>query len=418
MLAKLWKSETAAVLADQAAVSGGNFLTTLVLARTLAPAEYGTFSLLFLALFGINTCHSSLVVYPLTLRAATATDQELKTTAASALLHTVALSLPLAAALSLIAIVLHRADLCLSLALAMFAWQVQETARRVLLGSRRTHSSILPDALCYLGQGLLVFVLRPHTLTDVFLLFALTSFAATLWQFGVTGLNFSPVAVKEHTKYAWRMGRYILGGNLLNMMSLQIPGWALAIFAGTPSVAGYQSLLNLVGVANPIIFSASNLLIPAVARNAGLGSVFARKTVVRQGLRYGALLVPCFAALLLAPHAIMRAAYGATSPYANFSGLLRPFVLAFALQYLATVVGAYEGGMSRPHTYLWVQIAGTVTLVAAATTLISPYGIAGAVYAMLLASLTRLIVSLLAAQHGDRRLNASLTSKERLGAIA
>lgn len=406
MVNRLLRSETGAMLMDQAVVSGGNFLTTLVLARTLMPADYGLFSLLFLSLFGINTCHSSLVVYSLTLRGAVAEKQDLGRLTFSALLHTLLLSLPLSLMLSIVAIVLHHAELCLVLAAAMLAWQLQETTRRILLACRRVPAAILPDALCYVGQAALLFAFRPTRLSTIFLLFALTSILSCAWQLTLLGLSASRVYLREHAAFSWRMGRYVLGGNLLNMFTLQIPSWGLASFAaGAPAVAGYQSLLNLAGVANPIIFSASNLLIPAVAREAPRGIAHARATVIRQGMRYGLLLLPCFAAFCIAPHAVMRLVYGAASPYLAFAPLLRPFVLAFAIQYVATVVGAYEGGMSRPRTYLWVQIAGTVLLLTAGLLMIRGYGIAGAVYAMLLAATARLLVFLLCASIADRKLS-------------
>lgn len=405
MIAKAIRSETGAMLMDQAVVSGGNFLTTLVLARTLVPAQYGLFSLLFLSLFGINTCHSSLVVYSLTLRGAIADRNELKRLTFASVMHTLMLSAPLAGMLCVVALVLHHPELCLSLVLAMVAWQLQETTRRILLACRRVPSAILPDALCYVGQAALMFALRPHNLSSIFLLFALTSLLGCLWQLLLIGVEPSRTYVREHAEFSWRMGRFVLGGNLLNMFTLQIPSWGLASFAaGAPAVAGYQSLLNLAGVANPIIFSASNLLIPAVAREAPRGIAYARSTVVRQGMRYGLLLLPAFAALFIAPHAVMRLVYGAASPYLGFAGLLRPFVLAFAIQYVATVVGAYEGGMSRPRTYLWVQMAGTFLLLTAGLLLIRSFGVAGAVYAMLLAASARLVVFMLCAYVADQKL--------------
>ena len=405
MIAKVLRSETGAMLLDQAVVSGGNFLTTLVLARTLVPAQYGLFSLLFLSLFGINTCHSSLVVYSLTLRGAVANSRDLRRLTFASMLHTALLSIPLAAVLCLIALVLHHGEVCLAISVAMLAWQLQEATRRILLACRRVPAAILPDATCYIGQAVLMFVVRPSSLASIFLLFALTSVVAWLWQLALLGVEVSRAYVREHAGYSWRMGRFVLGGNLLNMLTLQIPSWGLASFAaGAPAVAGYQSLLNLAGVANPIIFSASNLLIPAVAREAPRGVAHARSTVLRQGMRYGLLLLPCFAILFAAPGAVMKFVYGAASPYLVFAGLLRPFVLAFAVQYVATVVGAYEGGMSRPRTYLWVQVAGTVLLLTAGLWLIRSFGIAGAVYAMLLAASARLLVFVLCAHAGDRKL--------------
>jgi hypothetical protein len=59
LLSKLRESEAGWSLLDQAAVSGGNFLTTLVLARILSPLNYGTFSLLFLSLYARIPGHLS-----------------------------------------------------------------------------------------------------------------------------------------------------------------------------------------------------------------------------------------------------------------------------------------------------------------------------------------------------------------------
>lgn len=402
MLAKLLRSEATSSLADQAVVSGGNFLTTLVLARILAPSDYGTFSLLFLSLFAINTCHSSLVVYPLTLRGATASKQELGKLAGSALVHTLLLSMPLALLLGVAAFAVHRIDLWPWIAAAMVGWQVQETARRALLSALRFRAAILPDFFCYVGQGLILLLLHPSRLEVIFALVAATSLVAAVWQFFLVRISGLRTVSKEHGIYAWKMGRFILAGNSLNMLTLQIPSWALALTASSLAVAGYQSILNLVGVANPIIFSVSSLLIPAIARDAPKGYKFARQTAVRYGLRYALLLIVPFAALFIAPHAVMSLAYGSASPYLPLAPLLRWFVVAFAIQYAATVVGAYEGGMSRPKTYMWVQITGTGVLLTLGIALIHRYSVAGAVLGMLIASMVRLITFLFFANAADR----------------
>lgn len=412
MLDKLLRSETISSVLDQGVVSGGNFLTTLVLARVLAPAEYGVFSLLYLSLFAINTCHSSLVVYPLTLRGA-ASPQELGSLTFAALLHTVLLAVPLAAILAVVTFALHRLDLYPVMAIAMLAWQLQETARRALLSVLRFRSALLPDLLCYVGQGCVLAFLRPQSLTSIFWVVAVTSFAAAIWQLALTAAwsaRQTPgllTYVRIHGSYAWQMGRFVLAGNALNMITLQIPAWTLALAFNPAAVAGYQSLLNLVGVANPIIFSINSLLIPVVAREAVHGFRRARRIAVYYGLRYGVLLIPAFVAMMCMPQTIMRLVYGPTSPYPLLSPLLRVFVLAFVLQYLATVVGAYEGGMSRPKTYMWVQVMGTGILLTFGVLMIYHFGIAGAVSAMLLASAVRMAIFLFLSYRADKNFNST-----------
>ena len=67
-------SLTSASLADQGMVSLGNFLTQIILARKLAPGEYGIFALLFGVLFIMNVCHWALVAYPLSVRGSLADE--------------------------------------------------------------------------------------------------------------------------------------------------------------------------------------------------------------------------------------------------------------------------------------------------------------------------------------------------------
>ena len=377
MFGRLFRSRGLAPLLDQAAVSGGNFFTTLFLARTLVPAEYGTFSLFFLALFALNTCHSSLIVYPLTLRAATASRDELASLTGSAILHTIALSLPLSGCLALIALFLHRLDLVPALIACMLLWQLQETLRRSLLGALRFSDAILPDLFCYVGQAALLVLFRPKSLLLVFLVFAATSLLAGIWQALLLGVTRLTVAI-DRAHQSWQMGRFILAGNILNMISIQWSSWILLALSSAVAVADYQSLLSLTGFANPIIFGINSLLIPVIAREEVHGLRHARSTAVRYGARYGLLLLPAFLALFLIPHTMMRLFYGAFSPYLAYSGLLRPLVAAFALQYVATVIGAYEGGLARPKTYMWVQVVSVPILVSLGTLLIWKMGVAGA----------------------------------------
>ncbi len=396
--------EAAWSLTDQAAVSGGNFLTTLVLARLCSAETYGIFSLLYISLYAINTCHSSLVVYPLTLNVAQRKRDECHHLNGVAMVHTLALALPFALVLGAITYFLHRLDLWPWITFAMVGWQVQEAARRTLLAGHRSKDAVAPDAFCFVGQGLILLALHSHDLKLVFAVMGATSLVAAVWQLWIAKVSWQTAFSLEACTYAWGLGRYILMGNVVNMATLQVPSWSLKVLVGTVAVAGYQSLTNLVGVANPIMFSINNLLIPAVARDAWKGPAEARKTMYYYGLRYGALLAPCFIALLVAPAWIMRLVYGAHSPYLGLAVYIRLFVLGYAIQYLVTVLGAYEGGMSRPMTYMWIQIAGAAVLLSAGIYFIYRSGIAGAVLAMVLAGGTRLVALIVLSRAGDRKL--------------
>ncbi len=120
-------------LADQGAVSLGNFLTQVILARNLTRIEYGVFALLFGVLIVLYTCHLSLVSYPLTVKGASADRAGLQCLASSSLLLTCALSVPLAAILLGASLILRRPSLVPWLVAALLFWLLQETTRRGLL---------------------------------------------------------------------------------------------------------------------------------------------------------------------------------------------------------------------------------------------------------------------------------------------
>src|ERR1700686_2966988 len=94
-------------------------------------------------------------------------------------------------------------------------WQVQESARRTLLASLRSHIAFLPDLICYVGQALILLALRPSTLSTVFLVVAFTSLLAALWQLAITRISLARAFCLAPCRYAWKAGRFILAGNAL-----------------------------------------------------------------------------------------------------------------------------------------------------------------------------------------------------------
>jgi O-antigen/teichoic acid export membrane protein len=85
-------------LADQGVVSLGTFLTSIVLARSLPPSQYGIYGVYLAVFLSLNTVHWSLVTYPLSTSGAASFPHALKPAATGALWLTAGLSLPLLAA--------------------------------------------------------------------------------------------------------------------------------------------------------------------------------------------------------------------------------------------------------------------------------------------------------------------------------
>ena len=396
------KREALWAVIDQGSVSAGNFLTSLIVARYLSSEDYGTFSLLFLALLSLNTLHSSLVIYPLTLNVARNPNQNGSDSIGSALLHTIGVWV-----LSLIVLVallerLARLDTFFSMAIAMLAWQLQEVARRSLIASTKVKAAILPDIVSYIGQSMLLLFLRPQSLNAIFFYIAGTSTAAMTWQLAILRPSLNNSFDSTKVSASWKLGKYSLVANILNMGLLQYPSWALDYFNGRSAVASYQSLANLIGITNPILFSMSNILIPNIARASIEGKQAARRVLYKHGVLFGTFLVPVFVILGLFPNQVMNMAYGHTSPYLSLAPLLRIFTITSVLLYLATLIGAYEGGLGRPKTYMYCQMAGFAALLTGGTLLIYRCNVRGAVFAGAIVAAVRMTAYYLLSRRADR----------------
>ena len=259
-------------MVDQGAVSAGNFLTTILLARCLLPSEYGIYALLFALMLMMNGFHSAFIWYGLSLLRASKSEAEIRPLAGGSLVLTAGLAILLGTATSTTAVFFHRASLAPWLLLALLFWQLQETTRRALMCRLRFRDALWGDALSYLGQTACIgFLLFGHRLTiaSAFGVMAATSAAAALLQAAQLKLTLPDFrgAFRLLPRF-WDTGRWALLVSVAQAFIGQALLWFLA-FAGTAEVASFQSALNPLRATNPVMFGIGSVLLPTVAAQQG-----------------------------------------------------------------------------------------------------------------------------------------------------
>lgn len=369
-------------LADQGVVSLGNFLTNIFLARFLIPADYGIFALIYGLIIVLNSFHSCVIGYPLSVKGAAADVEGLKQHTRSALVLTLLLSLPFGGIVIGASIALGRPGIALECACALLCWELQETLRRSLMAHLRHGDAIWGDGFSYVGQAALIFLcmlFRHISLQEVFGIIAATSVCAAAMQaiqlrLRLNGSKGSPWPVREF----WIVGRWAVFANAAVSISTVAFPWVLALRSVQDS-ASFQALLNVVGVANPIMLGVSNLIVPATtrtSRSSGIQSAW--RTSARYGLGGIAVLLPYYLMLLLYPTRILRIFYGAHSPYLALATPLCLLVIGYALVYVAHVLSAFFYGLERGQTVLYAQIFGGVAAVLVGLPLARIWGVLGA----------------------------------------
>jgi O-antigen/teichoic acid export membrane protein len=364
---------------DQGMVSAGNLLTQVILGRALMPRDYGAVTLLIGIVLLVRSLHFAVVVYPVTVWTATGFEEGTRRHTGLALGATVLWAVPGSVILAGACWILDRWEAWPLASIALLAGLLQETVRRALMARLRFRSAVGGDAVSFLGQAVLLFVaLRfTHSIPVVFGVMALTSLLALgiqMFQLRPT----RPVAVRRWLFESLGFGRWMLGTNLLQPITLQSFPWMLAGFHGTDATAGFQAVTTLLGVSNPVMATSSNLVVPIAARAKVEGEARVRRLVWRIGLQSFAILSPFFLVMLVVPTKLLRLVYGADSTYTSLGGEMRLLTLAYMTLLALNVLGNYFVGLGRSRSMFISQLWGVSIALSLGVALVWQLEVAGA----------------------------------------
>lgn len=381
------------VLADQATVSCGNFATTILIGRAIASAQFGAYGLLMEVYLFFNSLQSALVVYPLTLRGAVLDKAALHRLASVCLLFTLVLCVPLSLAMAGTTVIFHQSGILLWVCLAMVLGQIQETLRRTLLAHLQFRDAIPGDAISYLLQAAILFVLMRSghlNLATAFVTMAVTSAMAAIMQAFQIGLG--PVARYHLAGIVadfWHVGRWILYSNLAAVVASLGYNWTLALRWDTTQVAYLYVIISPMKVVNPLIAAVGGVIVPSVSRmhhHAGL------KPAKLVGLKYAALgfaaLAPYLLILLILPAQCIRILFGNRPEYLALANLLRIFVATYTLSYLANVSLACLSGLGNSRANFITTLANALVSACIGLPLAYWLGVKGVILGGFLATAT------------------------------
>ena len=423
-LLALWRSAGVWSLGDQAVLSAGTFAVNFLLIPHLPQAIYGIYALVFSVILFLNSLHASLVTYPMTLGAAVADADALRTLAGRSWALTLLMLPALIVGLIIAVGAVDRPGLLPFAVAALLMRQLQETIRRALLAKLRHGQAILGDAISYLGPVAAVWALiwagqiSPEA---AFLSIAVCAALGATVQAIQLRLGWACwTELPATARSFWRLGRWVLCTNLVSVGIVYLTPWTLHAFHGSSEVARFSALSQLMGVTNPVLMSMGSLIVPAVAaRRAAAGNAAAWRAAIPYAIQAAALLLPYFGFLVLFPGLALRV-FGAGSPYAVLQTELRLFVLAYGLFFFANVCGAALNGLGHARATFVATTVGSVGTALIAIPFTIAYGLRGAVWAGLvpIAAQSALTVWMLWRVTDDGRARAEQPETAGLGSMA
>jgi O-antigen/teichoic acid export membrane protein len=381
-------------LCDQAIVSGGNFLTNLVLIRSLSPPSYGVYALLLNLLLFLNNLHAAMIAYPTCIIGARSDPQALRGVATGGLLATLSAAVVNGALIIGACISVHNPRLVPVVLLAALAWQLQETLRTVFVSQLEYRRAIAGDAISYIGQaGILasLCVYRLPGLSTIFCVIFFTSVGAGIFQASQIrphGVEWD--ALRSYARELVRLGKWGVLAKIMAFFSLQAFPWVLAYTRGLASVASFQALFQLVALANPLLLSFNGLIISSIAREANSTDSPDGMTRASKQIRLAAVIFALyFTGLALGGRIAMNFLYGRGSPYLANTSLVRYFALAYAFEAVSMFAGAILGGFGETRATFVSQLAAMAVAILFVIPWIIHSGLSAAVIGLVAVNGTR-----------------------------
>jgi O-antigen/teichoic acid export membrane protein len=406
-------------LIDQAMVSGVSFLAQVLLGRTQTDlAELGLYALGFAILVVIVNIHASLVVAPYTFFANHIGDRRRGLLTGSTLVQHALLSLSLCLVLFVGAGICWQAAPAIApvlFAIALGAPLVlsKELARRACYAELNVKGALAIDAAAGALQIALMVALvafgklgaaSAHAAIGVAASAPALVWLAIVWR----RLCFRARAVRVHSIRAARFGGWVLADQMFAVASGYFSHWTLAFVVGPIATGAFAACLNVVQLANPLIFGMGNVMEPkasaAIARG---GRPALARMVLRSTLLIGAAMAVFSLGFLVAGEWLISLIYG--KPIAAGSPWLIP-LLTLAAVLMALNVGVIHGlrAAQQSQANLVAGVFHFAATLAVALVGIPSCGLLAAAAAMAAGNAAGLVVRVacfikLCSEGGDRR---------------
>ena len=384
-------------LADQALVSGANFVTNLLLARCLGVSGFGMYALCWTVLLLMSNVQTAAIVSPMM-----SVGPKQKSDEAPHYFGSVAILAAVFAVASVGCLYLavltcarwfpawHAAPLAVPLAAATGAYLLQDFARRYFFTLRRSRLALLCDASSYLPQLPLLWWLGWHHRLTV---------TRSLWIIGVTSL-FSCVlsaCLREPLRLSVRhalsvsrrhasMVRWLVPSAVLQWASQNLILIFAPIFYGALAAGTLRACQNVVAVAHIWFLGLENVVPPEAAKHFHEQGVESLSRYILKVLRnWGGVTLAFVLVVSAAPNLWMHLLYGAQ--YTGFGYLLRLYCLLYLVIFVGTPLRGALQAVEYVSPTLWSYGVTTLFAAVAAEPLARHFGLVGVLAGLIVAQI-------------------------------
>jgi len=409
-----WVGKGSLAILDQGLFASSNFLLNVLLARWLAPADYGAFALALSVFLLLGVFHNAMFSEPMLVFGPGKYRERFPEYLGILLRGHFALMLPCAGLLTAVAFLLgwlwspavEGAFLALAIAgpFILLLWLLRRAFYARLnpgwaaAGGGVYLMVLLVSALALRAAGRLTpamgfFTMAAGSLTACLLLLLLLR----------PTLATDPSAIRAVGADHWRYGKWPAAGAAPGWVTDNIYFLVLPAWVGLADAGGLKALLNLAQPALHTIMALGALLLPILVRDRGCGGPGVMRRTIKLSLALFLLGSGCYLALLWGFRLqIFHFLYA--GKYAAYAGwpLLLIGLLPFA-QSLPIVIGGALRALERPNLAFWSCVGSGAVALALGVPLTACLGVGGALVGLVLSYVLMGVLMLLLFTRSVRR---------------
>lgn len=289
-------------LADQALVSGINFMAAILLVRLLGLAEFGRFTLAWIAVELSLMVQQSLIISPL-MSIGPSYSAEDRSAYNSAVLVQMAAFLGISTILFTVGftvIGLTPLDwpiehLFWPVTAAAIACQLQNYMRRYLFVTRQPRAGFIIDLVRYGSHIVLLFALVPYLDLKApgCLLIAAGSATASsfLGFFSVERFRWNPRMFRDSLNRNWHFAKWLLTSELLRWATVQLYITVAGVYLGAAAVGTLRAAQNILGACNIFLLAMENFAPARAAERYREGGIDGLICYLTQLVLYGSPII-------------------------------------------------------------------------------------------------------------------------------
>ncbi len=373
-------------LADQALVSGSNFLTAILLARFLGLAEFGQFTLGWIAVEFAILIQQSVIISPL-MSIGPSYGKDEQPAYYAALLVQMFIFLAISAVAFAAGFLIIEAlsldwpidRLFFPVTAAGVTCQMQNYLRRYLFVTGQPRSAFVNDIARYGGNIVLVFVLVPRYDLEMPGCFWIVTGCATLASvhgfFSIANMRWDPAVFRESLSRNWHFSKWLLTSELLRWATVQLYITVAGIYIGAAAVGTLRAAQNILGACNIFLLAMENFAPARAAEHYRDGGIDGLTRYLKQLILFGTPVVGGIAIVAaVAPEFWFSLIYGTTQVEGY---IVQCWALFFCITFLNFPIGIGLRTIESTVTIFRVFLVSAIVSVITVVPLTKYFGIPG-----------------------------------------